>query len=337
MSTQPETEQVTKAQIAMSTDMKRLGPSLVTLCSSLRHTSLDLDVHFFGERLSDDARCLVETAVRTSARTTLNYIDISDMPFDPPSWAGAPKAMMARLLLPTVATGRVLYLDVDTMAVSSIDSLFELDLKGNPIAATRDFTFLNMYVRNMNLHRDRFDFNSRIMAPHPVYDYFNSGVMILDIDAICANSDWKSGMTDVQAAWDMNDGDQSWLNHVFRGNVTFLDPSYNCIWGRSRKIFRIAKSQLPENLVHELSKPKINHFCGLTKPWRYLGAAYYLNPEKFFKYGYTALTYRRRAEAFFKDLERMCVAEADHQNESACIRSSAMAGLQEMRRTWRLS
>ena len=331
---------MTKAQIAMSTDMKRLGPSLVALCSALRHTSLDLDVHFFGDRLTSDARCIVETAVRTGARTTLNYIDISDMPFDPPSWCDLPKAMMARLLLPTVAAGRVLYLDVDTMAVSSIDSLFEIDLKGNPIAATRDFTFLNMYVRNMDYHRDRFDFNSRLMAPHPAYDYFNSGVMIFDIDAICANSDWKRMMTDVQAAYDMNDGDQSWLNHVFKGNVTFLDPSYNCIWGRSRKIFGIAKSQLPKNLVHELSKSKINHYCGLIKPWRYLRSSYYLNPGKFFKYGYTAYSYRKHARAYFNDIERVCATDTEHQDEcqkaeSAHTRSPAIDGLQKLRRTWR--
>lgn len=331
---------MTKAQIALSTDMKYLGPALVALCSALRHTSLDLNVHFFGDRLTYDARCLVATAVQANPIATLNYIDISDMPFNPPSWCDLPKAMMARLLLPTVATGRVLYLDVDTMAVSSIDPLFEVDLKGNPLAATRDFTFLNMYVRNMDYHRERFDLNSRIMTPYPVYDYFNSGVMVFNIDAICANSDWKRMMMDVQAAYDMNDGDQSWLNHVFKGNVTFLDPSYNCIWGRSRKILRIARSQLPKSLAHELSQSKINHFCGLIKPWRHLGAAYYLDPRKFFKYGYTAHSYRRHAKAYFRNIEGMCLRsprsrDERQETESMHISTSALDGLQKLQSTWR--
>lgn len=290
-------------QIAISTDMGYFKPSLVAMMSVLERASAPVKVNFFGDALDDDAQSSVQSACGAFPGASLNYVDISGMIPEPPEGCGTPKSTMARLILPSLASGRVLHIDSDTMTFSDIRPLFELDLQGNLIAAVRDFVFLNMFVNDRSYHRDRYDYNTTLLSPYPVHDYFNAGIVLYDIDSISSDGKLVEEMADINAAYRDRDVDQSWLNRLFKGNVTFLDPSWNCIWGRNLKSVQIAKSMLPERHIHDLQKSKIEHYCGLIKPWRPLGWKHYLDPGKFLKYGYTALRYRHRASALLGRIE----------------------------------
>ena len=283
-----------KVQIAISADMDYLRPALVAMMSVLDNTRSPVTVHFLGDCLSDEAKLSVQSACGLFPGTTLRYIETSEVLAPPPSWVVEPRSMIAITALPKIITGRVLYLDCDTMTFSDIKPLFEMDMQGNSIAAIRDFVFLNMYVKNMSTFKERHDFNASLMSPYPVYDYFNSGVVLFDMDMIRENSALLGTMTDAQGLYELGDADQSWLNHVFRGRVAYLHPSWNCMWGRGRKMVEIGRSALPAEHVHKYAPAAINHYFGIIKPkpWHGMGSVYFRNPAKFAKYGYEALRYR---------------------------------------------
>ncbi len=129
-------------------------------------------------------------------RLDSSSFQIIDMPVQQsePRLAGLPAAERAtyyRLLLPDmIKAERVIYLDCDTMARRSLTPLYEMDLRGHPLAAVQDHA-LTYHMRD---HAMPVSHNGAYM---PVDDYcagvleldlskrayFNSGVLVMDLRA----------------------------------------------------------------------------------------------------------------------------------------------------------
>lgn len=140
---------------------------------------------------------------------------------------------------------RLVYLDCDMYVRAPLEQLTELDLQDKPIAAVQDY-FANFVTngRDLNNNRDLFD---------PADPYFNSGMIVIDLDK------WRD--YDVVAKFEtaIADGtmeriyyDQDFLNLTFKNNWLPLD----CLW-----------NMLDPRPPHQALNPHILHFTGNRKPW----------------------------------------------------------------------
>ena len=98
-------------------------------------------------------------------RITLRIVDISEklLPFN--SFGRFPKLAFARLFIDLYCSGRVLYLDVDTLILSDLTSLYHWNIEEYGIAAVEDY---GMHLRL----REKSIINKT--------SYLNAGVILLD-------------------------------------------------------------------------------------------------------------------------------------------------------------
>jgi lipopolysaccharide biosynthesis glycosyltransferase len=151
-----------------------------------------------------------------------------------------PTAVYFRLLAPDFLSGagRLLHLDGDTLVNSEIASLASLPMEGHPVATVAE------------KDEPRAAGNARLGRP-PATTYFNSGVMLIDVQQ------WRSrDITGRVLRWlnahpDVFSPDQDALNAVIGNDWLRLDPTYN-------------SHCLPA--VTDVRRAKIIHFTGSIKP-----------------------------------------------------------------------
>lgn len=166
-----------------------------------------------------------------------------------------------RILLPNILPdlNRVLYLDSDLLILKSLRPLWEYDLGQNAcLAAVTQPTLPSMLPR----------LQSTLGLPD-AKSYFNSGVMVLDLDRI------RQGnfIDEVLAFIDERRGPMPWadqdpLNAVLHERCVALAPRWNAM----TPIYHHSARKLPFTLqeVREAkSDPAIVHFIGPFKPWHY--------------------------------------------------------------------
>lgn len=153
-----------------------------------------------------------------------------------------------RLLVDTLVdpdVKRVIYLDCDMLVRSPIEELYAAELGPHPIGAVRDtqgaFIVGGKDIKN---NRDIFD---------PADPYFNSGMLVIDIDKWRA-TDIPARLEELIASGVMSRlyYDQDVLNLIFKNNWQHIAPRWNTIDARH---------------PHEGLDPAILHYTGPFKPW----------------------------------------------------------------------
>ena len=259
-------------QIALVSDDNFIVPSTISICSVLEHCPCHVKVHFLGDSVRTESLHFLDSVCTAYANAELIYHDVTDTLSTLPKGTSAdwPRVALARLLLPKLVEGKVLYLDGDTFTLSDLTNLFTLELEKNMVAAVRDFALLAS-LRKCNENANRLQTHAtEILRPFAPYNYFNSGVLLLDCDKITANKILFSRLLDISAVSTLPGilyPDQDYLNWLFKGKVHFLNPSWNSLYGMNGRAYRVAKEVLPTSLIHDIEPPKILHFTGHRKPW----------------------------------------------------------------------
>lgn len=165
-----------------------------------------------------------------------------------------------KLFIPTIlpsSVHKVLYMDCDIIVVNSLHELEDYDLTDWAMGAVKDAH------KNMELDCKRLGFD------YDQFSYFNSGVMLLNLDYL-RNTDFVQKSIDFVAKHtdDLKYHDQDVLNGVLHGRILPLPYRYNlhdCLYHDKRYI---DEEQIP--LVEkELQTDKriIIHFSSRRKPW----------------------------------------------------------------------
>ncbi len=208
-------------------------------------------VIIFGCGLRDrDKRKLAASCDANGSR--LEFIDV-DSSNEALVWLNSfkPKlspAVFARLLIPTILADendRLLYLDCDMIVLRSLRPLFEVDLGGCPVAATKDIE---------ETHPANGPRGPRLPFPAEL-PYFNSGLMLFDLPK------WRE-QNITQAVYDVfeREGerlswiDQDALNMALVGRWKGLDPTWNVHPKIAAKL-------------GGYDSARIIHYTSMAKPW----------------------------------------------------------------------
>ncbi len=143
-------------------------------------------------------------------------------------------------LLPDLS-GKVLYLDCDTLVVDSIAEIFDTDLRGNPLALAPDAAHPAY---------------KRVISLSPEKPYYNTGVTLIDLDKWRSTRCTERLMEELRAPHGRNPlGDQDIIVRVLNDEITELDRRWNFL---SQYI-----------MYGRREKPAIYHFSGNTmgRPW----------------------------------------------------------------------
>lgn len=228
-------------------------------CAVIRSTCLstrrrkELVFHLCVHAITAEHKADID-AIRTEFGATFIYYELGDYPdflricgplraskrFPPVSYA---RLVLDRILPADVR--RVIYLDSDTFVIAPIELLYEQDMHGNPIAGVADpFAMHIMMGRDMRAKAGIFD---------PAEPYFNSGVLLIDMDG------FKQSRVEEKLQEIIDAGlipklyyDQDLLNLIFRGRWTKLNWRFNTIdpWR-----------------AQQAMGPHIIHYTGDQRPW----------------------------------------------------------------------
>jgi lipopolysaccharide biosynthesis glycosyltransferase len=160
-------------------------------------------------------------------------------------------ATYARLLIPSVLPDRVhraLYLDADMLVLDHLAPMWELDLQGAVLGAVRDER-LTTHIKTGN---------TNIAALPQVQDYFNAGVLLIDLARWRTERITEKALEYLEQYPNSPYSDQDALNVACDG-----------LWRRLNRRWNHYQVDL-EKPLSELSaaqRPGIVHFHGYLKPW----------------------------------------------------------------------
>lgn len=238
-----------KIHLAIAFDMNYLLPFHALLASVLdNHDPEKVVFHLIAGGVNEEERESIRSAARNRAEVFFydeSFLNETALVISG-SWT---TAVYYRLLFPLLIpehVSRMIYLDADTLVLKDLGQLYQSDLEGFPVAAVYD-----NYVRTQEL-----------IGLTQEGNYFNSGVMLIDVKA------WQKGSITERALDYVKQNpshilfvDQCALNAVLMGNWKRLDPCFNLLY-----------TYLPEMMsnveMKEIeSRTFIVHFT-LQRPWR---------------------------------------------------------------------
>lgn len=197
-----------------------------------------------------------------------------------------PKEMYYRLLSPLILPkdlDRVLYLDPDILIINPLRSLWELNLEGKIFAAA-SHTGLTEIANGIN--------QVRLDTEH---EYFNSGVMLIDLNAarkLVSSKDVFDCVRKHEKELILPDQD---VFNILYGKQTM--PVDDVIWNYDVRNYSkyLIRSTGKNNLNWTMQNTAVLHFCGKNKPWQ----EDYKNPFRMLYLHYLNRTMRRLNEESF--------------------------------------
>ncbi|GLC82443.1 glycosyltransferase family 8 protein [Lacrimispora brassicae] len=241
----------------------------VSLYSLLEHNREEQDIHVFilsmGLSKETEER-LKSVASRFRRKLTIMELgDIKERFSYEVDTGGFDLSIMARLFVGEVLpeeTSRVLYLDCDTVVLSSLKKLWETDLKSFLLGAVMEPTIYPAIKEEIGLL--------------PSEPYYNSGVLLIDMKR------WKEENAQkmlldfyCSKGGKLFAGDQDTINGALKGRIRPLSPRYNFFtnyrYYRYSHLVRLSPvyGRLTEKGFKEIKKhPAILHFMGDERPWK---------------------------------------------------------------------
>jgi len=176
-----------------------------------------------------------------------------------------------RLFIPRIfyKYTKVLYLDCDIVIQNDIAKLYHIDLGTNYIAAVKD-TGIQSHLYKSQLDKSSYpDYFTQTLEMQNPQDYFNSGIMIMDIQKLAAFDMEIKCFKALQRITPLY-VDQCILNNVLQGHVKFLETAWNTQW--HLPIFdtdfqKHLADDIAADYLSAYTKPHILHYTSNIKPW----------------------------------------------------------------------
>jgi lipopolysaccharide biosynthesis glycosyltransferase/uncharacterized membrane protein YkvA (DUF1232 family) len=265
-----------RIEIAIFFDAAAFDAAVVTLTSVLHRSdpARPYTVHAFFREIGRERLEKLTELQRSHFRIVSHRLEACDEAAGPTHWPTS--IAYARLRLPELLpqTSRVLYLDVDLVALRDVADLFDCPLGGAPIAACPD---LNIAWRReagrppaavaQTTSLEQYFTEVLGLAPELHARYFNSGVLLMDLDRLRGMDFLAKAERLIEAKaprliW----GDQCVLNALVADSAQMLDPAWNATAPGNLRVF-LGRGHVTREWRHSLRRAAIIHFTG-GKPWR---------------------------------------------------------------------
>ena len=229
------------------------------------HDATALDVHVLTAGVDDELWRAIVQGLPAGARIVRHAVDparVGDVQTPP----RLPRAAFVRLLMGSVlppALGRVLYLDADVMCRTPLDPLWATPLEGHAIAAVADACTPWLGSPYGDFVEPRW----RKLGLAPSTPYFNSGVMLIDLDAWRGRGFERTALDLCQRHLFTN-GDQEGVLGACRGEWLRLHPRWNMLpehFNNRRNYGWVFEGE--ERMREALAAPAIVHFTRGLRPW----------------------------------------------------------------------
>ena len=255
-------------QLAICADCRFIPGLVVTLASIAAHTSRDqMQVTIIALDIDDKSRdALFRTADRCGlASEIIQGKEDAVRGLRLQRWMS--RAAYLKLLAPELVNGsegRLIVLDADLLVLRDLRDLWNADMCGELLMAAQDYGC--PYVSSSFGIKNYAALGMSSDSP-----YFNSGVMLLDVNRWRAEAVTEACVSYLSRhAADLRCHDQEALNAVAVGRCALLDPRWNQMphiyafdgWQPSpyKEIVRTLRAEIIE-------APWIVHFAGRSKPW----------------------------------------------------------------------
>ncbi len=224
-----------------------LWGAAVTVRSALETCSTTLNAYVISVDLSSDDKQRLSQSWQTPNLGIIKFIDFDLAQVDKlrSTLLVKSKSPYARFFIPEYLedVSRCIYLDTDLIVCSDLDALQSLDLQGNSSACVID--------GGIDTPQQQQRLRDKLKLKNPLR-YFNSGVIVMDLDAWRRDQIQSKALTIAQDHYDLLDQmDQDALNIVLEDDWLILDSKWNTSKGRADVNF----------------SDGIIHFLGKVKPW----------------------------------------------------------------------
>ncbi len=239
--------------VVLCSDRNSLRGLAVSVRSALEASSTTLNIHVLGTGLTAQDKADLEASWRHQAcgKVVFGEVPLTKLARFRSTRYLKSKASYSRYFINDIlpaSSSRCLYLDADLVVFKDVAEAETCDMQGKGIGAVRDIS-----IRSRGVWpelRQRLGLKSE-------HDYFNTGVLVIDMDAWRSN-EVERRLVDVSIAkFDQLDSqDQDALNILFEDDVKLLDVSWNFSQYERR-------DPVGDGIIHML---------GRVKPWhaRYL-------------------------------------------------------------------
>jgi lipopolysaccharide biosynthesis glycosyltransferase len=225
-----------------------------------------LRIHIIAVELTQDNLSVFRRFIRDGVEVAVKQVLLGKVEplhtIDPKSFCSATSASLFKFYLPEILAGcgRVLYLDGDVIVRGDLAELYGTDLKDCPLGAVVDSG--SIYFRHAYVKR--------------VKDYFNAGVMLMDLEKLRRMNAAETLVNEKIASRDSLLMDQNVFNVVFDKQYCLLPIRYNCQYvNLYRARNNVTISQLNERYgtgYHSLEElrdtAEILHYSSKDKPWK---------------------------------------------------------------------
>ncbi len=250
--------------IVVSLNANYLRPLCVMLRSLLdANPGEEADVYVLQACLSREAFSFARSALPDGRLRLFDVRVPEDFMADAPVLFHFPKEMYYRIfsarLLPQTL-GRALYLDPDMVINRPLAPLYGMELGEHFFAAARSVNPVSQV-----------EYKLRLDMPEES-EYFNSGVLLMNLDALRAGQDCDEVTEFIRAHREkLILPDQDVLNAHCEGRVTYLPYDWNVMIdcaNRIANVFSHAPAAVFDAFNDSRGHEKIVHYAGFEKPWK---------------------------------------------------------------------
>lgn len=243
----------------------QVGAGIVSVCENNKEFS-EITFYIISYGIQSENKKLLKKLVKGYHRN-IKIIELErldqyfDFEFDTLGWN---EVILARILMGKIldsSVSRVLYLDGDTIVRGSLEELWNMDLGNKILGMSIEPTVDPIRKKELGLLK---------------YPYFNSGVLLVDLEK------WRMNECDkkiIQFYQERNGklfaADQDAINAVMKDDIKVISPKYNfynIFYQYPYSFMKKLMGDVPyiEKEVYEdaFQNPCIIHYLGEDRPWR---------------------------------------------------------------------
>jgi lipopolysaccharide biosynthesis glycosyltransferase len=250
---------MSKINILVTLDKNYLYPLKIMLVSLFINNSKDIfDIYVMNESLTNnDFKEISKLSKKFKSKVINLKVKSADFQ-NAPVLLHYTKAMYFRLLahhyLPK-SLDKIIYLDPDILVLNSVKDLYELKLGKYYYGAAYHKLFSSKTLNKIRLY------------PHKIVNYFNSGVLLINLKALRTNVSEDLVFNFVRDNREkLIMPDQDVLNSLFAKKIRLIDEMLYNYDARHYNVYKVL-SNGKFGIKEVVNKTVFLHFCGKQKPW----------------------------------------------------------------------